>query len=124
MPKISTSKIQKPKVAQASEQPVEKSDASMPRVLNKRRDGVPATAVYVGRPSKWGNPFALKVDGNRDEVIEKFRVWLLASTLMDEVHELRGKDLVCWCAPARCHADILLDIANGGTRYFATEVHT
>ena len=28
-----------------------------PRVLNRRTDTIPPGAVYVGRPSKWGNPF-------------------------------------------------------------------
>ncbi len=93
-----------------------------PKVLNKKRDIIPKDAVYVGRPSEFGNPFAIGRDGTREEVIEMFRQWLLKSTLMDEIHRLKGKDLVCWCAPQACHADILLDIANGGTRYLATEI--
>ena len=85
----------------------------MPKVLNKKRDGVPEGAVYIGRPSYWGNPFTIGVDGNRAQVIEKFRAQLLASpSLLARVPELRGKDLVCWCAPQACHGDVLLEIAN------------
>jgi len=43
----------------------------MPKVLNKYKDGVPAGAVYIGRPSKWGNPFVIGKDGDREEVIAK-----------------------------------------------------
>ncbi|TLX17296.1 DUF4326 domain-containing protein [Rhizobium sp. MHM7A] len=94
----------------------------VPRVLNKKLDKPTPNSVLIGRPSKWGNPFVIGADGTRDEVIEKYRQWLLKSTLMDDLHELRGRDLICWCAPLRCHGDILLDLANGGTRYLAAEV--
>lgn len=50
--------------------------ASGRRVLNKRRDGVPNGAVYVGRPSKWGNPFKVDQDGTREEVVAEYRCWL------------------------------------------------
>lgn len=88
----------------------------MPRVLNKRTDRIPLDAVYVGRPSKWGNPF--KIGGGsqltRGHVIELYKLYLLVHTELVEAvrKELRGKDLVCWCAPLLCHADILLELAN------------
>jgi hypothetical protein len=70
-------------------------------------------SVYVGRPSKWGNPFKIGRDGTRDEVLEKYRAYLLGSKeLTNDLHELRGKDLVCWCAPEKCHANILSELAN------------
>ncbi len=88
----------------------------MPRVWNKRDQSVPADAVYVGRPTKWGNPFVLGKDGTREEVIRKYKAWLVSAAapeLLNEiVSELRGKDLVCWCAPLLCHADVLLKLAN------------
>lgn len=84
----------------------------MPKVLNKSVSGLPKGAVYVGRPSKWGNPYLIGRDGDRDEVIQKFTAYILNSDLIHNVMELRGKDLVCWCAPEACHADILLKLAN------------
>jgi hypothetical protein len=88
-----------------------------PRVLNRSTDEIPSSAVYVGRPTKWGNPF--KIDRNapveqRDQAIASYREWLLAKPELIELarRELRGKDLVCWCAPLACHADVLIKIAN------------
>jgi hypothetical protein len=81
----------------------------MPRVLNKRTDPIPEGAVFCGRPSRWGNPFRIGVDGNRDEVIERFEREVLPTL---NCNFLRGKDLVCFCAPERCHCDSLLRKAN------------
>ena len=86
----------------------------MPKVLNKKTDSLSHNAVYVGRPTKWGNPFIIGRDGTRDEVIAKYADWLdgmMHNGLLD-LDELQGKDLVCWCAPLPCHADILLEMAN------------
>ena len=87
-------------------------ETEMPKVLNKYKDG--GIGVYIGRPSIWGNPFVIGKDGNRDAVIEKYRNWLLSKPdLVQKVKtQLKGKDLVCFCAPAKCHGDILLQIAN------------
>ncbi len=87
----------------------------MAKVLNKRHlEGVPENAVYIGRPSKWGNPFVVGMDGTREEVIEKYERFITAHRpLMKRLFELRGKDLVCWCAPEKCHGDVLLRLANG-----------
>lgn len=86
----------------------------MPRVWNKRHKGIPKDAVYVGRPTEWGNPYLIGVDGTREEVVEKFRQSVLKEPeYIDLIKiKLKGKDLVCWCAPKACHADILLEIAN------------
>jgi len=99
----------------------------MPVVLNKRTDKIPADAVYVGRPSKWGNPVTVKGLGRlypqdtREELhqraVDWYRVYIgtpfgRSKELMEHIDELRGKDLVCWCAPLPCHADILLELAN------------
>lgn len=86
------------------------------QVLNARqvgKDNLPADTVYVGRPTKWGNPFVIGRDGTRAEVIQKYRDRLVADpVLMSQLGELQGKDLVCWCAPEACHADVLLWFAN------------
>ncbi len=86
----------------------------MPEVLNKRTDKIPTDAVYVGRPSKWGNRFKISHDCSREDVIEDYRGWVVVEIHIGnlDIEELRGKDLVCWCAPLPCHADILLELAN------------
>lgn len=76
--------------------------------------------VYIGRPSKWGNPYSHK-DGTLakfkvasvDEAISSYRDYLLESPLKDDLEELRGKTLGCWCAPNPCHGDVLVELANG-----------
>jgi hypothetical protein len=69
--------------------------------------------VYIGRPSKWGNPFVIGKDGGRDEVIQKYKEWILTQQhLLDDLHELKGKTLGCWCSPLRCHGEVLLEMAN------------
>lgn len=84
----------------------------MAKVLNKRTDEIPTDAIYVGRPSKWGNPYQVGRHGTREEVVEKYRLLAIGGQHFDELRELRGKDLVCWCAPKACHADVLLKLAN------------
>jgi len=87
----------------------------MCNVLNARRVGrKPAPGrIYVGRPSKWGNPFVIGRDGTRLEVIAKYRAWIAQQpALLAALGELRGKDLVCWCAPDPCHAEVLIELAN------------
>lgn len=88
-----------------------------PKVVNRRylpKGSLPENAVYVGRPSPWGNPYRLGAGRSRAQVIEHYRAWLERYPEMAERarKELRGKDLVCWCAPEPCHADVLLEIAN------------
>jgi len=110
------------------------------RIQRKRAKGwkMPEGAVYVGRPTKWGNPFT------GQDAVERYRKavseWPLTEKTIDEwmdaggsggmliclarrnpevLNELRGKDLACWCpltkkdgTPYPCHADVLLEIAN------------
>ena len=75
--------------------------------------------IYVGRPTIWGNPFIIGTDGTREEVILKYEEYLLSNhTLMKKLHELNGRDLICWCAPKACHADVLLKYANNNLEQF------
>lgn len=70
--------------------------------------------VYIGRPSKWGNPFEIGKDGSREEVISKYRDYVTANEqLMRNLSELKGKTLGCWCKPAACHGDVLVDLCKG-----------
>lgn len=90
------------------------TDEWAPRVLNKR-DGYYDTLedIYVGRPTKWGNPFPMRGEATRQTVIDRYRDWIQTQPhLMSQLGELRGHNLVCWCAPLPCHADILLELAN------------
>ena len=68
--------------------------------------------VYIGRPSKWGNPFKIGVDGTREEVIEKYRNYIQNSPLLEYIQELKGKTLGCYCKPAACHGDILAELVE------------
>lgn len=81
----------------------------MPAVFNIYHRNAPADAVYVGRGSPYGNPFKIGEHGTRDEVCDRFESEVLPTL---DVSALRGKDLVCFCAPKRCHADALLRKAN------------
>ena len=108
------------------------------RIQRKRTKGwrMPPNTVYVGRPTKWGNPFCV-IDvldaycGNereaRADCVRSYREALLGSdrayielrSAVDAIRELRGKDLACWCPlvdkdgnKVPCHADVLIEIAN------------
>lgn len=84
-----------------------------PRILNKRTDPIPSSAVYCGWPSIWGNPFIIGRDGSRDDVCHKYEAWIMAQPqLLAKLPALAGRDLVCWCRPKRCHCETLLRLAN------------
>lgn len=69
--------------------------------------------IYIGRPSKWGNPFEIGRDGTREEVIAKYRAWVVTKPdLMKSLPELKGKVLGCWCHPKPCHGDVLVELVN------------
>ena len=84
----------------------------------------PDGAVYIGRrarggptgwleASPWANPFSIGVHGDRDEVVARFERWIGGVPhLMERLPELKDKTLVCWCAPARCHGDVLARLAD------------
>jgi hypothetical protein len=58
--------------------------------------------VYIGRPTKWGNPFKIGRDGNRQECIDKYYEYIkngIRQDLIDALPELKGKALACWCKP-------------------------
>lgn len=106
-------------------------------IYNMRHKGVPADAVYVGRPKgrsteHFGNPFSHLINGSkavaivltRKDAVEAFEWWLKGEIYQDveparrkwilaNLHTLTGKDLVCWCAPLACHAEVLERMANG-----------
>lgn len=80
----------------------------MSSILNKNIHEIPEDAIYIGRGSKWGNPFKIGTDGNRTEVIFKYEEWLKnQSNLLADIDELKNKSLACFCKPKPCHGDIL-----------------
>lgn len=79
--------------------------------------------VYIGRPSKWGNPWthrdgtrkglAKYVVETREEAIAKYEEWVRSQPhLMSALHELKDKALGCWCAPLSCHGDVLVKLVR------------
>ena len=112
------------------------SQSTPHRVQLRRAKGwkMPANTVKVDRTTKWGNPFVVTRELSREESIALFgklmrdqpakgqsisvddqrakREFILA-----HIEELRGKNLACWCSlDGPCHADFLLDLANGKSR--------
>lgn len=81
----------------------------MCKVHNKYHKTAPSDAVYIGRGSLYGNPFIIGKDGSREDVCRKFREQILPTL---DLEPLKGKDLVCFCKPAQCHGDDLLQAAN------------
>jgi len=94
-----------------------------PRVYNVKNGDAPPDAVYIGRRttrgghdlprSKWANPYRPDRVGGRERAIELYREYLHSSGLIGDIGELTGRDLLCWCAPAPCDGDVLLELANG-----------
>lgn len=99
------------------------------RVQLSRRKGwkMPPNTVSVARPTQWGNPFRVGVDGDAAECVQKFEAHLLPyrhggsmdlfllsdANLRAVQNDLRGLNLACWCPlDAPCHADVLLKVAN------------
>lgn len=109
------------------------------RIQRKRTKGwkMSAGAIYVGRPTKWGNPFPVgmptvdlpfivvkRMAGElgesltQEQAVEAYEIWMRHSyngkTVAERAQkQLRGHDLACWCKEGEtCHADVLLRIAN------------
>ena len=89
----------------------------MKRVQRKRTKGyrLPENCVYVGRPSRWGNPY-FGQDGNRNRLVELYEKTLgvLPPLYLHALLEpLKGKDLACWCPLDQlCHADVLIEFCR------------
>ena len=96
------------------------------RVQLSRKAGakLPPNTVVVSRPSKWGNPFRVTPERSQILAVSEFQTWLTVEGvtagiadrkqwMLDNLKELRGKNLACWCKPGTaCHADVLLRLAN------------
>ncbi len=78
--------------------------------------------VRIDRTTKWGNPFRVGADGDRDAVIEKYRQWLWEKIQRQELDlyelaDLQGCELGCHCHPLPCHGDVLARAAEWAARY-------
>lgn len=96
------------------------------RIQRKRTKGwkMPPNTVYVGRGSKWGNPYVIGEKFHNTIIDAQWAVRLYESAIKSRsmalpfvienaVKELRGKNLACWCKEGEpCHADVLIEIAN------------
>lgn len=86
------------------------------QVVNKKRGE--AYDVYIGRGSPFGNPFVIGRDGDRLDVIRKYRSYFHAKLrtepeFVHQVEALRGKRLGCFCKPAACHGDVIAEHLDG-----------
>lgn len=87
------------------------------RLSRARGWRMPAGAIRVARPGRWGNPYVVGTPGIPDArtAVRLFRALLEArgAEMAEDLRALRGHDLACWCAlDAPCHADVLLEFAN------------
>ena len=96
-----------------------KENKMVTRVVNLKEEPYD---VYIGRANRWlklpqspyANPYKIGKDGDREEVIEKYREWILSQPELVEQakRELKGKVLGCYCKPESCHGDVLAEIVD------------
>ena len=87
-------------------------------VVNKYKEDFD---VYIGRGSVWGNPYVIGQDGTREEVIEKYKhyLWEMITSKrisLDQLKNLKGKRLGCFCKPKACHGDIIVKAVEWACR--------
>jgi hypothetical protein len=76
--------------------------------------------VYIGRPSKWGNPYKLTDNDSslkRRVIVQQYLHWLMLEPILQKamVNELSGKDLLCWCTPRLCHGHVIRHLIETGS---------
>lgn len=82
-------------------------------ILNMRNTPLVADLCFrIDRKSKWGNPYRMRSERERMDVIKKYTYYLLDSELVNDLHELEGKWLACWCYPKPCHGNVLKYLAE------------
>lgn len=93
------------------------------KICRKGGNIVQGCDVYIGRAcyrggwkldkSKWHNPFKVGTDGDINEVLKKYKSYVLSNeTLLENLDEIKGKTLGCWCKPTPCHGDILVELVT------------
>ena len=81
------------------------------KVVDLRKESY---SVYIGRGSIFGNPYKIGRDGNREEVVQKYKEMFLKKIekdpmFRDAVLKLNGKTLGCFCSPLKCHGDVIIE---------------
>lgn len=94
-------------------------DYTLCKVVHHRKEPYD---ILIDRTTKWGNPFSNKkgtkaeyILPTRREAIEAYRQWITNGDgryLLNDLHELKGKVLGCWCKPKSCHGDVLVELVN------------
>jgi len=73
--------------------------------------------IRIDRTSPFGNRYEIGVDGDREQVIAKYRIWfykkLTDPSFRDKVLSLKSHVLGCWCKPLNCHGDVILEYLEG-----------
>jgi hypothetical protein len=85
------------------------------RIQRKRTKGwkMPENTVYVGRPSKCGNPYPVGKNFTAKQAVRLYRKFAEQWNIEEDAQELKGKNLACFCPLDQpCHADVLLELAN------------
>ncbi len=98
----------------------EKTDKKLQITIARKGQGL--KGVYVGRPTPLGNPFRLESEEQREEVVARYATWLeeeirqgnqqVARALGELYRKLKRKGtltLLCFCAPKRCHAEVIAE---------------
>lgn len=85
------------------------------RVVHCKREKY---TVYIGRPSIFGNPFVIGKDGDRENVIRLFKLHVYENEeIMRAIRALKDSDVLgCWCKPAHCHGDVIVEIWQLGRK--------
>ena len=97
------------------------------REASSRENGFGASDIRVDRKTKWGNPFRIGNDGDREEVIKKHRRWLLERcaegffSRKEMAQFVSAGALWCWCAPQDCHAINLLEVGYAAAVFDSEE---
>lgn len=96
------------------------SDTKVVRIRRKGGEIVQNCDIYIGRrmtmggwnlpQSKWHNPYRTKECGSVEKACEMYEQYIRNSELINDIEELRGKTLGCWCKPKQCHGDVLVKI--------------
>lgn len=102
-------------------------------VINKHHGNIPPGAIYIGRGSRWGNPFSHLPHARntilvktRDEACDKHEAWLRQEVkegrvTLEDLAALHGETLVCYCAPQRCHGHTLEKMAAVAVKLLAQQ---